>query len=162
MKVTGVMIAYYFTCLRKLWYYSHHITMEDESDDVKLGKLLDERSYVREDKHVLIGDSIAIDFMRQSREIHEVKKSRSIEESSIWQVKYYIYYLKQLGIDGVSGVIHYPLLKEQVRVELEQVDIAELERVIVDIEVLCGHDLPPPPERKPYCSPCAYYELCFV
>ncbi|WP_369461588.1 Dna2/Cas4 domain-containing protein [Thermoclostridium stercorarium] len=42
----------------------------------------------------------------------KVKKSKSIEEAAIWQVKYYLYYLKRLGIEEVTGIIDYPLLRK--------------------------------------------------
>ena len=31
--------------------------------------------------------------MKESGELHEVKKSKSVEEAGIWQMKYYLYYL---------------------------------------------------------------------
>ena len=54
IRVTGVMINYYFICKRKLWYFSHGIQMEQEHDNVIIGKLIDENSYGREKKHILI------------------------------------------------------------------------------------------------------------
>lgn len=48
-RITGVMIYYYFVCSRKLWYFCHQINMEDENENVQLGKLLDENSYKRDD-----------------------------------------------------------------------------------------------------------------
>ena len=53
-KITGVMIYYYFICKRKLWYFCHQITMEDGNENVQLGKLLDENSYARDDKHIIL------------------------------------------------------------------------------------------------------------
>jgi CRISPR/Cas system-associated exonuclease Cas4 (RecB family) len=37
-RITGTKIAYYFLCKRKLWLFSHNITFEQESEDVKIGK----------------------------------------------------------------------------------------------------------------------------
>ena len=37
-RITGVMIYYYFVCSRKLWYFCHQINMEDENENVQLGK----------------------------------------------------------------------------------------------------------------------------
>lgn len=75
-KITGVMIYYYFICKRKLWYFCHQITMEDGNENVQLGKLLDENSYARDDKHINIDDVINIDFIREKKELHEVKRVR--------------------------------------------------------------------------------------
>ena len=48
IRITGVMFYYHFVCNRKLWYFSHNISMEQNNDDVAIGKLIDEKSYDRE------------------------------------------------------------------------------------------------------------------
>ena len=99
MKITGLMINYYFVCKRKLWYNSRNINLEEDNENVQMGKLIDENSYNLETKQIMIEETVNIDFIRHWKVIHEVKKSKSIEEAAIWQVKYYIYFLKQRGID---------------------------------------------------------------
>ena len=84
-KVTGVMVYYYFVCKRKLWFFCHQINMESENEDVILGKILDDNSYQKDDKHINIDDVINIDFIREEKELHEVKKSRVLEEAGVWQ-----------------------------------------------------------------------------
>lgn len=76
-RITGVMIYYYFVCKRKLWYFCHDIRMETENEDVILGKILDESSYKKKDKHINIDDIINIDFISEHKELHEVKKKQS-------------------------------------------------------------------------------------
>ena len=102
-RVTGVMIYYYFVCKRKLWYFINEINMESDNENVMLGKLLDENSYRRDDKHINIDNVINIDFIKEHQELHEIKKSKAIEEAGIWQVKYYLYYLKQRGVKGLTA-----------------------------------------------------------
>ena len=97
-KVTGVMVYYYFVCKRKLWFFCHQINMESENEDVILGKILDDNSYQKDDKHINIDDVINIDFIREEKELHEVKKSRVLEEAGVWQLKYYLYYLQKRGV----------------------------------------------------------------
>lgn len=80
-RITGVMIYYYFVCKRKLWYFMHEISMEAGNENVLLGRLLDENSYQRDNKHINIDDVINIDFIKSHKELHEIKKSRSIEEA---------------------------------------------------------------------------------
>ncbi|NLK63015.1 MAG: Dna2/Cas4 domain-containing protein, partial [Fusobacteria bacterium] len=63
-KVTGIMINYYFVCERKLWYFVNKINMEHNSELVEMGKLVDENSYGRERKSILIDEMINIDFMK--------------------------------------------------------------------------------------------------
>ena len=78
-RVTGVMIYYYFVCKRKLWYFINEINMESDNENVMLGKLLDENSYRRDDKHINIDNVINIDFIKEHQELHEIKKSKEIE-----------------------------------------------------------------------------------
>ena len=76
-RITGVMIYYYFVCKRKLWYFCHEIRMEAENEDVILGKILDESSYSKNEKHINIDNIINIDFISEHKELHEVKKSKA-------------------------------------------------------------------------------------
>lgn len=71
-RVTGVMIYYYFVCKRKLWYFINEINMESDNENVMLGKLLDENSYRRDDKHINIDNVINIDFIKEHQELHEM------------------------------------------------------------------------------------------
>ena len=133
-EITGVMFYYYYVCKRKLWYFYHEITMEQNSENVLIGKLLDEESYSRNDKHINIDNVINIDYIKSDEVLHEIKKSRKIEEASIMQVKYYLYYLKKRGVKGVTGKIDYPLLKQTLDVFLEDEDIEEIEIVLKHIK----------------------------
>ena len=161
-RITGVMIYYYFVCSRKLWYFCHQINMEDENENVQLGKLLDENSYKRDDKHIEIDGIINIDFIHEKNELHEIKKSKSIEEAGIWQDKYYLYYLKKRNVDGLHGVIDYPLLKKNVDVELSDEDCKKLDDIIKEIISVKNQEYPPKLEEKKICKKCAYYDLCFI
>lgn len=161
-RITGVMIYYYFVCKRKLWYFSHGINMEAENENVMLGKLLDENSYKRDDKHINIDNVINIDFLREHQELHEVKKSKAIEEAGIWQVKYYLYYLKERGVEGLKARIDYPLLKKNLVIELTDADCEKLKEIIRDIEVIAEEEVPPVFEEKRICKKCAYFDLCFI
>ena len=137
-RITGVMIYYYFVCRRKLWYFCHEIRMEAENEDVILGKILDESSYSKNEKHINIDNIINIDFISEHKELHEVKKSKAVEDAGIWQVKYYLYYLWKRGVKGIKGKVDYPLLKKSVIVELSENDIKTLEKIIGEItEIEC-------------------------
>ncbi len=161
-RITGVMVYYYFVCKRKLWYSVHEISMEAENENVILGKLLDENSYQRGEKHISIDNVINIDFIKEHKELHEVKKSRAIEEAGIWQVKYYLYYLKQRGVSGLKAKIDYPLLKKNLLVELSQEDETSMEQIISDINAMKEQILPPAFSEEKICAKCAYHDLCFI
>ena len=88
MNITVIMVYYYFICERRLWYFSNQINMEQNSELVQIGKIIDEATYKREKKGVLIDNTINIDFINNGAVLHEVKKTKSIEEAGIWQLKY--------------------------------------------------------------------------
>ena len=161
-RITGVMIYYYFICKRKLWYFIHEINMESENEDVMLGKLLDENSYKRDDKHISIDNMINIDFIKERKELHEIKKSRAMEEAGIWQVKYYLYYLKQRGVAELKAKIDYPLLKKNLVVELTEEDEERISAIISEIRTLKSYAQPPQLDIKKRCAKCAYHDLCLI
>ncbi len=163
-KITGTQIAYYIVCKRKLWLFSHQIEMEKYSDYVAIGKLISEESFKREKfKEVAIGDTLKIDFLKIGDEIivHEVKKSKKLEDAHIWQVKFYIYSLKKLGVRCSSGVIHYPKLMRKLEVKLSNEDIEMIEKIIKDLKTILKGNVPPP-IKVPYCKKCAYYQFCYL
>jgi CRISPR-associated exonuclease Cas4 len=89
---TGTQINYYFVCIRKLWLFSHHIELEKESDLVKLGKELHVDRYQRRLKEMQI-DKIKLDFIEKGNEIHEIKRSKKMENAHLYQLLYYIYFV---------------------------------------------------------------------
>lgn len=161
-EITGVMIYYYEVCKRKLWYFYNEIQMEQGNENVEIGKVLDEETYKRDKKHINIDNIINIDFIKSKGILHEVKKSKKIEEASILQVKYYLYFLEKKGVKGIKGKIDYPLLKQSVDIELDNDDIIKIENVLRDIELIVDEKYPPKLEKKRICKSCAYYDLCFI
>ncbi|MGL4946770.1 MAG: CRISPR-associated protein Cas4 [Cetobacterium sp.] len=159
-KITGIMFYYYFVCKRKLWLFSKDITFEDENEHVALGKLLDESSYSKQEKHIMIDDTINIDFLKKWKVLHEVKKSKSIEEASIWQVKYYLYFLKKKNVDVEKGILDFPKLKEIQEVVLEEEDISKIENILKEIDNIQQSSYPPTFKKISICKNCAYYEYC--
>lgn len=160
--ITGVMVYYYEVCKRKLWYFYNEIQMEDGNEAVTIGKTIDEQTYKRDKKHINIDNIINIDFIRSKGILHEVKKSNKIEEASILQVKYYLYFLKKRGVDGIKGKIDYPLLKKNIEVKITSEDINEIEIILNNIKVIVEKDIPPKLEKKRICKSCAYYDLCYI
>jgi len=160
--ITGVMVYYYRVCKRKLWYFYNEIQMEQGNESVAIGKTIDEETYKRDKKHINIDNIINIDFIRSKGILHEVKKSNKIEEASILQVKYYLYFLQKRGVHNIKAQIDYPLLKKNVEVELTELDIKDIEKIIKDIKIIVEKNIPPELEKKRICKSCAYYDLCFI
>ena len=162
IRFTGTQINYYFLCRKKLWYFTKNIEMEQNSDAVYLGKLIHETSYDRENKEIDIDGTIKIDFIGKDRVIHEVKKSDKVEEPHIWQLKYYLWYLKQKGMDGVTGKINYPKLRKTLDVFLEPGDDEKIQAILKDIKGIVDAELPPPIQRMRMCKRCSYNDICWV
>ena len=127
-----------------------------------IGKLIDENSYKRENKHINIDNVINIDFIRDWEILHDIKKSRSVEAASVWQLKYYIYYLRKKGVDIEKGVLDYPKLKKRIDVFLEDGDVEKIEKIIAEIDGINKLQIPLSIENKKICKKCAYYELCYI
>ena len=162
MQITGIMIYYYIICQRKLWYFTNNINMEQNSELVEIGKILDETSYTREDKSILIDNTINIDFIKGECILHEIKKTKAIEEASIWQVKYYMYYLQKRGVKSITAKMDFPLLKETKEIFLEDSDIKKLDEIVKNIENIVTKDKPPEIINDKICKKCAYYDLCYI
>lgn len=136
--------------------------MEQNSDMVYLGKLIHETTYEREKKEIDIDDTIRIDFIDKERVIHEVKKSDKVEQPHIWQLKYYLWYLKQKGVEGVTGKINYPKLKKILDVFLEPGDDMNIEAILKEIKKIVEAALPPGAARMKICNKCSYNDMCWV
>lgn len=163
--MTGTHFNYYHVCKRKLWLFANGINMEHTSDLVYEGKLIHENSYMQraERYQELEIDGIKLDYYDTSKKIiHETKKSDKIEEAHEWQLKYYIFVLERNGIEGVSGILEYPTLRQKNNVTLSENDRVYIKNVIQDIEGILNSDSCPPRLESKICKNCSYYEFCFV
>ena len=91
-----------------------------------------------------------------------MKKSRSMEEAGIWQIKYYLYYLQKRGVENLKGKVDYPLLKEVRTIELTEEDCIRLEAILLDVAEIRGRSCPPSVEQQKICKRCSYFDLCFI
>ena len=162
MNVTGIMIYYYFICHRRLWYFANQINMEQNSELVQIGKIIDENTYSKEKKQILIDNTINIDFIKNGAVLHEVKKTKSIEDAGIWQIKYYMYYLENKGVKNIQAKIDFPLLRESKEIILEDEDRKILDNVVKNIQEKTEMDKPPKTINSRICKKCSYYDLCYV
>ena len=162
MNITGTMVYYYFIWKRRLWYFSNQINTAQDSELVQIEKVIDETTYKREKKEILIDNTIKIDFISNGTILHEVKKTKSMEEAEIWQLKYYMYYLEQKGIKNIKAEIDFPLLRETKKIILEDEDREVLKNVVKNIENIVEQDKPPKIIDSKICKKCSYYDLCYV
>ncbi len=161
LYIRGIEVAYYFICKRKLWLFSNDITTEHNSELVDLGKILHENAYSRKRKEIEF-EGIKIDFFEKNKGvIYEIKKSRALEEAHFWQIKYYLYRLKQLGI-YCKGMINYPLIREKVEITLTEDDEIAFSGILREIENIKMLEKPPNAIESKICKKCSYYELCYA
>lgn len=173
MNLTGTHINYYRLCKRKLWLYTNGINMEQTSDLVADGKIIEEESYLqRSEKYSQIeisynynGISLngKIDFFNTTKKIvHETKRSNKVESAHIWQVKFYLWLLKLNDIEAEGGVIEYPKLRITENVSLTEEDVEYLESSVLEINNLIRNNNCPPVINARICKSCSYYDFCYA
>lgn len=154
---TGVQIQYFIIDPRRLWYFSKGITMENNSDLVEIGRVISEESYRWERKEIQIG-RIKIDFFRKTLEIHEVKKSSKFKEAARWQLLYYLYVLKKLGVK-CQGILNFPKEKRIEKLILDQDKETKLEMILKEIKKIVHQVTPPKTKQSEKLKTSSYYEL---
>jgi len=139
--------------------------MEHTSDTVAEGKLIGETTYPqRPEKYteVQIGGS-KIDFYdAKNKVVHEIKKSDKAEEAHEWQVKYYLWLLAQAGVEGVTGRLEYPKLRETKEVVLTPPDEDYLLAAVEQVRKIIEGEHCPPVINSRICKCCSYYDFCYV
>ena len=163
-NITGTLISYYFICKTKLWLHANRINLEDNSEDVRIGKILHDINEEKNKNTEISIDNVKIDKLTKEYLV-EVKKSDSDVEAVKWQVLLYLYKLKSKGVErkGKIEFIEKNRQKKKIHyVELSDENEKELLKVLHDINALINQDKPPPPILEKKCKKCAYYEYCFV
>ncbi|GAX88016.1 CRISPR-associated exonuclease Cas4 [Lebetimonas natsushimae] len=159
--ITGTMINYYIHCKTQLWLFYHNINLEDNSEDVRIGKVLHGISDEKVDEVSL--ENIKVDKITRDYVI-EIKKSDSDIEAAKWQLLYYLYRLKQKGIYKKGRLEVFEKRKQdkkRIVIELNEENEKRLLEIIEDIEKIINSPMPEPVfESK--CRKCAYYEFCFL
>ena len=82
-----------------------------------------------------------------------------VENAHLRQILFYLYYLKQKGVDA-QGVMNYPLLNQTREVILTPDDEKNIEDDMRGIEEIVTGRMPHP-KRTRICPKCAYFEFCF-
>lgn len=164
--ITGVLVSYYFICQRKVWLHAKGLDFENVTGnaDVVKGKILHETRFPRQHERDLQIDSIKVDFLKYGDEIviHEIKKSRKFEEAHVWQLKYYLYVLKQKGVNCRKGILHYPANMRKFEIEMTPEEEKILERTLGEIEKILCRSTPPVAKKRSFCLRCAYWDFCAV
>ena len=161
-NISGVMVQYFVTCKRELWFYINQINMNYNNDDISIGKSIHERSYSRENKEIRV-DNMVFDFIKDDDglTIFEVKKSSRLTIGAKYQLYFYLYNLRIVEPD-VKGVLVYPKERKKEEIVLDEKIIEEMDEILEGILEVSNLKTPPVAENKPYCKKCSFYELCRV
>lgn len=164
MGVTGTLINYYFHCKRQCWLHGNRINLEDNSEDVKIGKALHEVKASEGSETEITVENIKIDKITRDYLV-EIKKSDADYEAVKWQVLFYLKVLKEKGIERRGKIEFIEKNKSDHKIYYLDLDDESSEKLeCVEKEMLQLFEQPSPPpyifEKK--CIKCAYYTYCCI
>lgn len=164
ININGTLINYYFHCKRQCYLHANRINLEDNSEDVRIGKILHEINEEKSKKSEISIENIKIDKLTRDYLV-EVKKSDSDVESVKWQVLLYLYKLKQKGVIKKGKIEFLEKNKQDKKIhyiEFDELSEKKLLKILNEIETLINQDTPPEAKFESKCRKCAYYEYCFI
>ena len=162
LRITGTLIWYYYICKREVWLMARQIVPEQENPNIELGRFISESSYKRDTKQIHL-ENIVIDIAKLDKDkivVGEVKKSSKFRDSARMQLCYYLYVLRDYGIEA-EGELLFPKEKKREKVVLTDDIVRELEAAIKEIREIVSQELPPEAIKIGYCRNCAYREFCW-
>ena len=163
MKVNGTLINYFIHCKRQCYLFGNRINLEDNSENVKIGKILHEERAQKDNTEIAI-ENIKLDKLTKEY-LTEVKKSDADIEASKWQLMLYLKILKDKWIirkGRLEFIEKKKLTKKTIILELTPEIEDLLNKHIQAIENLLISDNVPPVLNKAICKKCAYYEYCYI
>ena len=89
MQVNGTLINYYFHCKRQCYLHGNRLNLEDNSEQVKIGKAIHEEKSADKSNSEIAIDNIRLDKLTKEY-LTEVKKSDADVEAAKWQLLYYL------------------------------------------------------------------------
>ena len=162
--MNGTLINYYFHCKRQCYLHGNRLNLEDNSEDVKIGKAIHEEKSEQSSNTEIEIDNIKIDKLTKDYLI-EVKKSDADVEAAKWQLAYYLKILRDKGIERKGKLEFVEKNKtpsKVIYIELNDEIVKELDSYLTSIENLLKQEEVPAILNKPQCKKCAYYEYCYI
>lgn len=164
MRVNGTLINYYFHCKRQCYLHGNRLNLDDNSENVKIGKAIHEEKSEKGKNTEITIDNIKLDKLT-SEYLVEIKKSDVDINAATWQLIYYLKVLKDKGIER-KGKLEFieknKTNKKVIIVELSEENEIKLNKYIDDIENLIISNEIPGVLNKGKCKKCAYYEYCYI
>lgn len=165
MKITGTIVNYYFHCKRQCYLFANRINLEDNSEDVRIGRVLHEIK-AKDGKNTEIKyENMVLDKI-SSKYIEEYKKSDSDTEAACMQLLFYLKNLKEKGITKEGKLIYEEKNKKTTRkteiIKLDKQNLEKLNKCMEKIEELINQEEVPSVKKDKKCKRCAYYDYCYL
>ncbi len=94
--------------------------------------------------------------------IHETKKGKAPARAEEAQVRYYMWWMRNHGMEIHTGIIHYPKQKRTRKLSWTQ----DMERAVLndlaEARKVVKATTPPAFNARSICKSCAYQEFCFA
>ena len=163
MKITGTIINYYFHCKRQCYLFANRLNMEDNSEDVRVGKILHEIKAKDEKNTEIKYDNMVLDKITD-KYVEEFKKSDADILAARMQLLFYLKNLDEKGIKKDGRLVCKEKNKNEKieKVKLNEETRKDLDLCIKKIENLLTQEVPPKLEKTKKCNKCAYYEYCYI
>ena len=163
MRVNGTLVNYYFHCKRQCYLHGNRLNLEDNSEQVKIGRALHEEKTQNENTEIAL-ENIRLDRLTDAY-LTEIKKSDADATAAKWQLLFYLKVLKDKGIFR-KGKLEFLEKgkgdKKIVLVDLTEEAESDLQQYLLEIEALLEQAEVPEVIKKPHCKRCAYYEYCYI
>ena len=168
MKITGTLVNYYFHCKRQCWLFGNRINLEDNSEDVRIGRVLHELKDEEKGNTEISIENIKI--VRITKDyLIEIKKTDADIEAVKWQVLLYLKKLKDKGINKKGKIEFIEKNKQDKKIHyIELTDECEKELIELSDKInnLLAAKYPPPLIQQVKvsnkCKKCAYYNYCYI
>ena len=159
--MTATLLSYLRICHRKLWLHGHGLRLENAHDNVGIGRLIQETSFSRKTKELVLGEIGKVDWIDlRDGIVHETKKGKTPNDADVLQVKYYMHWLRENGMQVKAAKIHYPKKKRTTDVPWDDAIPDEIKTALDEAQQILDQRCPPPFTPLPYCKSCAFHEFC--
>ena len=163
-KIAPSIFNAFNICPRQAWLMSRQMTADQENSFIDIGRLIDETSFEREKKKIYLADIGAMIDMVTKKDgtyfIAEIKKSSKTLPTGIFQLKYYLFLLKNKSII-VKGIIKIPKEKKSIEVELTEEDSETIECRLKELGNILNKKTSPQAKRLGVCPKCGHFEFCW-
>jgi len=162
-SVNGTLIWYYYICRREVWLMARQLNPDERDENLEWGRFLHEWRYAREKKELAF-ENVKLDVAGErdgKLVVSEVKKSSKFRKSAEMQLLFYLWQLREAGVEAV-GELRFPEEKWRETVRLDETSVEELKSAVSGIRRIVASATPPKAQKIGYCNNCAYREFCWA